>query len=340
MKPTSAIIAVTLNCNARCVMCDIWKQDSTGEMRPEEYLRLPASLRDINVTGGEPFLRNDLLKIITAMRQACPLARLVISSHGLLVERMRHLAPHLARMGPAVAVRISIDGIGETHDHVRGIPHSFSRALQGLQVLKEAGVKDLGIAMTILEENATEMTRVYQLAEELGVEFSLTIASDSPIFFGEGKSRLRPQSENGLVEQLRLLITNEYCRWHPKRWFRAWFEAGLLRYALQGRRSLPCDAGRGFFYLDPYGNAYCCHMLPHRLGNLREKDWEALWRSAEAQEARRGVGGCERCWMVCTARTQMSRNILRLGPQILADKIKAHIQRHKMRGGNLGHLSR
>lgn len=333
MKPTSAIVAVTLNCNARCVMCDIWKQSSTDEMLPEEYLKLPASLREINLTGGEPFLRRDLLAAISAIRRACPQARLVISSNGLLVERMRQSAPHLSQMGPAVAVRISIDGIAETHDHLRSVPHGFPRALQSLQALREAGVRDLGIGMTILAENVSEVGQVYQAAEELGVEFSLTIASDSPIFFGVGKSRLRPPMD-ALVEQLQSLITNEYCHRHPKRWFRAWFEKGLVRYALRGRRSLPCDAGQGFFYVDPYGVVYGCHMLPDRMGNLREESWETLWQSPEARRVRQKAQGCQKCWMVCTARTQMSKNLFRIGPQILSDKIKAHIWGHEARERN------
>jgi MoaA/NifB/PqqE/SkfB family radical SAM enzyme len=327
MNPTNAIIAVTLNCNARCVMCDIWKQSSTDEMAPEEYLKLPASLRDINLTGGEPFLRPDLLEVVAAVRQACPRARLVISSHGLLVERLRRLAPHLSQLGSGLAVRISIDGIGETHAHLRGVSHAFTRALQGLKVLKEAGIRDLGIGMTILEENVVEVSKVYQLAEELGVEFSITIASDSPIYFGGGKTRLRPQNRHELVKQLRRLAMCEYRHGHPKRWLRAWFERELLGYALQGKRSLPCDAGQGFFYLDPYGNVYGCHMLSYRLGSLREETWQALWQSLEAQRVRRNARDCQKCWMVCTARTQMSRNLLRIGPQILGDMLKAHIMR-------------
>jgi MoaA/NifB/PqqE/SkfB family radical SAM enzyme len=330
MKPTSAIVAVTLNCNARCVMCDIWKQSSTDEMLPEEYRKLPASLRDINLTGGEPFLRQDLLAVIAAIRQACPQARLVISSNGLLVDRIRQSAPHLSQMG-SLAVRISIDGIGETHNRVRGIPHGFDRALQGLQNLKDAGVKDLGIGMTILEENVTEVGKVYRLAEGLGVEFSITIASDSPIFFGKGKAQLRPQSQDKLIEQLQSLIASEYRQGHPKRWFRAWFEKELLRYTLQGKRSLPCDAGRGFFYLNPRGDVYCCHVMPYRMGSLREEDWEDLWQSSEAQRARQKTEGCENCWMVCTARTQMSKHLIHLCPQILGDKIKAHISGRRMR---------
>jgi radical SAM protein with 4Fe4S-binding SPASM domain len=332
MEPTNAVIAVTLNCNSRCLACDIWKQSSAGEMLPEEYLKLPSSLRAINLTGGEPFLRRDLLAVIAAMRQACPRARLVISSNGLLLERLHRLAPELRQMGSAVAVRISIDGIGETHDRLRGIPQGFSRALQALQALKEAGVRDLGISMTIQEDNVAEVSQVYQLAEELRLEFSPTLVTDSPIYYGEGKSRFRPQNEDELAEQLQFLIGSEYRHRDPKRWARAWFAKGLLRYALQGTRLVPCDAGQGFFYLDPYGNVYGCHLLPRPLGNLREQDWESLWSAPEAIEVRQAAARCEQCWMVCTARTEMRRNMLRIGLQALGDKVRVHT--HEIRGDN------
>jgi MoaA/NifB/PqqE/SkfB family radical SAM enzyme len=326
MNPTNAVLAVTLNCNARCVMCDIWKQRSADEMQPTEYLKLPTSLREINLTGGEPFLRQDLPEVVGAVRQACPRARLVISTNGLLPDRMQQMAPRLLRSGSALAVRVSIDGLGEAHDRVRGVPGSFARALRGLEGLKAAGVQDLGVSMTLLAENVTQVDQVYRLAEELGVELSVTLASDSPIYFGEGKASLRPQDGGELLLQLHRLAWNEYRHWQPKRWFRAWFERELARYALSGRRPLACDAGRGFFYLDPLGSVFCCHLLPHRLGSLREEDWKSLWHSPQAQRAREEVVGCQACWMVCTARTKMRRNLPRIGVQALVGKIEARLR--------------
>jgi MoaA/NifB/PqqE/SkfB family radical SAM enzyme len=331
MNPTGAVVAVTLNCNARCLMCDIWKQSSTGEMQPEEYLRLPASLREINLTGGEPFLRRDLPEVVAAMRQACPRARVVISTNGLLVDRMGEMAPRLLRQAPALGVRVSIDGLEETHDHLRGVPGAFARALRSLEGLREAGAQDLGIGMTLLAENVAQVDQVYRLAESLGVEFSVTLASDSPIYFGDGKARLRPGDGDELAQQLRRLAWSEYRHGRPKHWFRAWFEEGLAGYARHGRRPLACDAGRGFFYLDPEGNAFCCHLLPHRLGSLREQDWASLWPAAEAERARRAVAGCQACWMVCSARSQMRRHLPRIGAQVLAAKLHAHL--HGVQGG-------
>lgn len=326
MNPTTAIVAVTLNCNARCLMCDIWKQPSTGEMQPAEYLQLPASLREINLTGGEPFLRQDLPEVIAAIRQACPRARLVISTNGLLVDRMQEMAPQLLRQGSAVAVRVSIDGLEETHDRLRGVPGGFARALRGLERLREAGVQDLGVGMTLLADNVAQVNRVYQLAEALGIEFSITLVSESPIYFGDGKARLRPREGDELQQQLRRLAWSEVRHAQPKRWFRAWFAQELARYALCSRRPLACDAGRRFFYLDPQGSVFCCHLLPHRLGGLRENDWASLWQAPEAQRARWEVAGCQACWMTCTAQTQIRRNMPWIIAQITMFKIEAHLR--------------
>jgi radical SAM protein with 4Fe4S-binding SPASM domain len=326
MNPTSAVVAVTLNCNARCLMCDIWKQSSTGEMQPDEYLRLPASLREINLTGGEPFLRRDLPEVVAAVRQACPRARVVISTNGLLVDRIQEMVPRLLRPVSGLGVRVSIDGLEETHDRLRGVPGGFMRTLRTLEGLREAGVQDLGVGMTLLAENVAQVGQVYRLAEALGIEFSVTLASDSPIYFGDDKARLRPRDGDELPQQLRRLAWNEYRRARPKHWFRAWFEEGLAGYARHGRRPLACDAGQGFFYLDPEGSVFCCHLLPHRLGGLREQDWASLWSGAEAERTRRAVAGCQACWMVCSARSQMRRHLPRIGARVLAAKLQAHLR--------------
>ena len=65
--PEDLLLVLTYRCNSRCVMCGIWEGDQSGkgELTPEEYRRiLPDTLRDINLTGGEVFLRNDLPEVL------------------------------------------------------------------------------------------------------------------------------------------------------------------------------------------------------------------------------------------------------------------------------------
>ncbi len=324
-QPSDAIVAVTLNCNSRCTMCDIWKNDIRNEMQPDEYLALPPSLRGINVTGGEPFLRNDLPQVIKAMKTACPKARIVISTHGFLPKRIKKLIPDILAVDPGVGVRISIDGKAETHEQIRGIRGGFKRDMESLQLMKDLGVKDLGIAMTVMEQNVGELVDTYRLSEELGVEFSVTVATDSEVYFGNEKASLRPQNEAAMQDAFGSVIRSEYRSWQPKRWFRAWFEKGLLDYTMAGGRALACDAGRGFFYLDSTGNCYACHILPTLLGNLRSRSWDEIWSSAKADSVRSDIKGCQQCWMVCTIKSEARKNLGRIGIEVMAGKIAAHL---------------
>ena len=68
MVLTDAVLAVTYRCNARCKSCDVWKlpQGGEGELSPEEFELLPDTLRNINVSGGEPFMRPDLAEVVAA----------------------------------------------------------------------------------------------------------------------------------------------------------------------------------------------------------------------------------------------------------------------------------
>ncbi|HHT9152068.1 MAG TPA: radical SAM protein [Candidatus Hypogeohydataceae bacterium YC40] len=325
IDPYNAVLAVTQNCNSHCIMCDVWKRKrEEKEMIPSDYSALPSSLRDINISGGEPFLKDELPEVIEVVKRTCPKARILISTNGLLIEKMRRSAPLLLRIDREVAIRVSIDGIGKTHDRIRGIPGSFNKAVEGIRILKDAGIRDLGIAMTVMEGNVSEIEKVYNLAEDRGVEFSISIVSDSSSLFGDRKKLLRPKKPE-LFLNLMYLINREYRNINPKRWFRAWFEKGLLRYALTRKRPLPCDAVEGFFYMDSFGEIYCCPVLPYSLGNLRRISWNALWNSDESRRVRGLLKGCNRCWMICTARSQTRSNLLKVGTEVLLDKFKAHL---------------
>ena len=327
MNPTSAILAVTLNCNARCTMCDIWQNNMTNELKPEEYALLPASLRDINISGGEPFLRKDLPEIISVLKDRCPAARFVISTNGFLPQRIDKLVTRILQDIPSLAVRVSIDGLHETHDEIRGIDQGFSKCLQTLEGLRALGVSDLGIGFTILKRNLHELPQVYEFAEQHHLQLSVTLATDSSIFFGTDKQAMRPEADAKLDHILRGLSRREYKKMTPKHWFRGWFADSLRQYAFDGQRPLTCDAGSGFFYLDSLGNVFGCHLLPNKMGNLRENTWDAIWTSADGVKARDEAKGCHDCWMVCTSKSAIRRNLPVLAVQAALGKARSHLAR-------------
>jgi Fe-coproporphyrin III synthase len=307
--PTSAIIAVTLNCNSRCIMCNIWQNRIKNELKPAEYLKLPSTLRDINITGGEPFLRTDLVEIVRNMKIAAPRARLILNTNGFLPERIGKMMKQILDIDPDFAFRVSIDGIGDKHDQIRRVPGGFSKAMKTLKLVRQLGVKDLGVSFTLGNYNMDELPKIQDYCRQNQLEFSLTVATGSEIYFGKDKQTLRPTDKAKIETVLSASADKQLTGFTPKEIIRGWFTKRMIDYVISGKRALPCDAGTGFFYLDSVGNVYTCHLQPWLLGNISKQSFTAIL----ANDFYAGkVGLCNGCWMVCTAKTMMKKNIIRV----------------------------
>jgi MoaA/NifB/PqqE/SkfB family radical SAM enzyme len=315
--PIGCVAAVTYRCNARCTVCDIWKSDSRKdeELRPSDYLWLPASLRSVNVSGGEPYLRDDLVEIVEVMQRACPRARVVISTNGLLPERIEDMTSRMSD----VAVRVSVDAVGEAHDRIRGVPGGYERAMDSVHRLMRLGVGDLGLAATSSEKNPGELRRVKQVADDLGINFIASAAHSSRIFFGEHDED-RPRSDEAVAEISEIMRQQLKSRnWRD--WAKAYYMRGLIEYVRGRPRRLPCGAGVDHFYLDPFGDVYPCNIGGVRMGNVKDGSFEEL-RRASAREVVPAVKGCEeQCWMVCTVSPPMRRRPMRPGAWIAGAKL-------------------
>jgi MoaA/NifB/PqqE/SkfB family radical SAM enzyme len=320
--PTEAIIAVTMNCNARCIMCNIWKNNILDEVKPDFYKKLPKSLKEINITGGEPFLRNDLPNIINILSQTCPQARLLINTNGYLTSQIKKLAPQIKSINQNIAIRISLDGYGETHTKTRRLPNFFEKSVESLHFLKNIGIKDLGISYTLMEQNKHELLRLYDFCKRNRFEFSLTVATDSPIYFGKGKINLRPKINNVLKEIFQKLTKYQRRSIKPKNWFRAWFNEKLLEYIETNIRHFDCKAGEDFFYLDSLGKMYACHIKPWQIGDLTKNSFEKIFFSKKAVAFRKKAIVCNGCWMICTTRSSIKKRIFTVLQEIVTQQIK------------------
>ncbi len=191
--PKSAFLSVTMLCNSRCIHCDIWKNKGMDFLPVEIYKKLPASLEMVDLTGGEPFLRNDMPEIVSAVRSACPKARILITTNGFLPQKIAKYVGAIVKADPDIAFRMSLDGWGKTHEKVRRIPDAFEKVMETVRILKAAGVRDIGLTFTLMKVNQHEMRKVYDYCRKAGLAFSLNVVHDSPIYFGTGKMHLQPK---------------------------------------------------------------------------------------------------------------------------------------------------
>lgn len=320
ISPVTAIIAVTLNCNSRCVMCDIWKNRRPHELAPEHYLKLPASLTDINITGGEPFLRRDIVQIIDNMRRAAPRARFVLNTNGFMVHRIKTTMKQIYEIDPKFGFRVSIDGIGKRHDEIRRIRGGYDKITRALAEVRRIGFRDLGISFTLGYYNMDELPKVQHLAAREGLEFSLTVTTGSVIYFGEDKSSYRPKDTGKVTSLLTAAARRHYARMTPKEIVRGWFTTRLLEHINTGKRALPCDAGQGFFYLDSVGNVFACHIKPWIMGDITKQSFSEIMKNQVHAEK---VSNCNGCWMVCTAKSMMKSRLYKVASEALREKVTA-----------------
>ena len=239
--PVGCVVAVTYRCSARCLMCDIWKRprEARPELAAEDYRWLPASLRSINVSGGEPFLRDDLVDVVRVMQETCARARIVISTNGLAPDRIERAAAAMNR----IAVRVSVDAVGAAHDRARGVEGAYGLAIETVRRLKALGIRDLGLAATSMESTAGELEAVERLAGEMGVRFVASVAHSSPIYFGAQEGE-RPRSE-AAVGEIAAMLRRQLRSPRPADWAKAYYTRGLVEYVLGRPRMLPCRRRRG-----------------------------------------------------------------------------------------------
>lgn len=285
-------------------MCNRYKVPS----KPEEEISLE-TIRKLpemyftNITGGEPFIREDLKDIVRELYKKSD--RIVISTNGFFTERIVDLCKEF----PQVGIRISIEGLENTNNEIRGLEDGYNRGYTTLKALVEMGMKDVGFGMTVQDKNAPDLVPLYEISNELGMEFA-TASLHNSFYFVESNNIIRDRlmvAEN--FEKLinRLLESNS-----PKKWFRAYFNHGLINYIFSQKRPLPCDMSFDTFFIDPYGDVMPCNGTKEKevMGNLNSQSWDELWNSAEAEAVRKKVRCCDRnCWMIGSVSPAMHKYI-------------------------------
>jgi MoaA/NifB/PqqE/SkfB family radical SAM enzyme len=242
--------------------------------------------------------------------------RVVISSNGLLTKKTMEVMQKHRDVG----IRISFDGIGETHNKIRGIKKAHPLALETLKGLKALGIKDLGIAVTISDQNAQDLVPLYTLACENGVELATAILHNAYYFHKKDNAILDKASvESGIKDLL-----GEYLgSTHPKDWFRAYFTKGVINHMYGEERSLKCTMATDSFFIDPYGIVRPCNVMDFPFGNIRERSFQEIWTSPEAEEARKKVDACtQNCWMIGSVGHLMRRKFWVPLSWILRNKLR------------------
>ena len=297
-------VIVTYRCNARCNMCDCFKDPTRPdeEITLEDIRKLP-EMAFTNITGGEPFIRQDIPEIVRELYKKSD--RIVISTNGYFTDRIIALCKEF----PKVGIRISIEGLQETNDAIRGIPNGFERGYTTLKTLVEMGHPDVGFGMTVQDMNCEDLVPLYNISNEMGMEFATATLHNS-FYFRKTDNKINDKMK--VAKNFEKLINELLKSRSPKKWFRAYFNHGLINYIYGNPRLLPCDMSKDAFFIDPFCDVIPCNGMACKavMGNLHDTDWDTLWNSEQAKKVREQTKHCDRnCWMIGSASPAMHRYI-------------------------------
>ena len=285
-------------------MCNRYKAPSKPEeeISIETIKKLP-KMYFTNITGGEPFIREDLPDIVRELYKKSD--RIVISTNGFFTDRIIKLCEEF----PNVGIRISIEGLEKTNNEIRGLPDGFNRGYSTLKKLVEMKHPDVGFGMTVQDRNAKDLVALYDLSNELNMEFATATLHNS-FYFVEAKNIIhdRPMVAQEFENLINKLLNSN----SPKKWFRAYFNHGLINYIYGQKRLLPCDMAFDTFFIDPYGDVMPCNGTKDKevMGNLNNQTWDELWNSEQAVKVRNVVRHCDRnCWMIGSVSPAMKKYI-------------------------------
>lgn len=354
-RPMTLTFSVTNRCQSRCLTCQIWRLYRDQPQRVAEELRLDeiaAIFRSLgytfffNISGGEPYLRDDLPEIVgLALRYLQP--RVVhIPTNGLAPERIeaatRRILEQIANLPRPIplTVKPSLDGIGEEQDRIRGVPGNFARTLETLDCLKHLRATypnlHVEVGTVVSTANMDRLDEIAAFVHGLGVEsYRNEIAEQRAEFFNRGDP-ITPSAE-----QYRALMARFAARIRAETGskrslaqltesLRLVYYDVAVRILAEGRQVLPCYAGLSNVHINPYGQVWACCVLGYErpMGELREAglDFGRVWHSAQAGEVRRFIhaGGC-----ACPLANQAYSNILCDPPSTL--RAVSHVLRFRLR---------
>jgi MoaA/NifB/PqqE/SkfB family radical SAM enzyme len=303
---------LTENCNLSCKHCYQGERGTEELLLPEikktvdEASDLIKEWSDryeiafnpsMNITGGEPFLRQDLPEILQEVKQGG--FELFLLTNGTLVNKER--ARMLADLG-VNGVQVSLEGPEEVHDAIRGVG-SYTAATEGVEHLVDAGL-DVTLNVTVSGMNAGQVKKVVTFGSHVGVRrigFSRLVPSGKGrAFLSQMLSREELEKLYGSLLSLELksleIVTGDPVAAQMKK--RSNGDSGNV--AMSG-----CAAGVSGLTIQQNGNVTPCRRLPLSLGNVRKDSLRELWTASPVLEALRDrsryKGKCGACprWAHC-----------------------------------------
>jgi radical SAM protein with 4Fe4S-binding SPASM domain len=337
--PFFLILYVTARCNARCKMCYYW--DNIVEWRSRSHLELDEiekitnninSLQQLTISGGEPFLRQELAEICTLFRKNCNVQFITIPTNGILTGKTELIMKEALSKNPDVHFRIglSMPEMGEELDELYGVKNSFKQHQETFQMLKSLRRTysnlniDVGIVYNKYNADRTREIIDYVIENMDGCNPIVSVV--------RGKPRLEESKDISISELQHIYehvkesipkLNNRPCG-DFMNLMRDMVHEITVETLRDQKMVVPCEAGKKLMVIYDNGDLYPCELLEENLGNVRDFDYD-IHRILELQNSKNVVKKIvdEKCF--CTWECANNNNII-FSPSFTADLFSRYVK--------------
>lgn len=287
----SAYLHVTNNCNLNCIGCysrdkgrNKLKDLSLNTIKQIIEQLKKYSLRNLILSGGEPFLRHDLDEIVRYAKEEVKIEKIFILTNGTIADKnlLYNIKPYIDN------ISVSIDGFNKENPTYLRDPGIFDKVMRTINLIKSTGIQ-VSILPTLHKKNIYNIKEYVKLAKELGVGLSFSLFVCNSFDANECKDLNLIPSSNELVYLGRYMSGKDENN-----------DISLENLSIQVRKT--CEAGRKLISIAANGNVYPCHILHNEnflFGNIVDRPLKDVLNSPNAKLFRSlsvdNFEGCKEC---------------------------------------------
>ncbi|MCP4650993.1 MAG: radical SAM protein [PVC group bacterium] len=297
-------------------MCNIWEKPPVeNELSLEELERFFFSSNAfswLGITGGEPFLKENLKDTIDIVLKHCSrLSHIHFATNGTCLPRIKEIVAHIKNKKPslAIAFTVSLDGPPDLHNKIRGRDDVWEKAIETFIYLKSLpGPVTPRIGFTISHQNMNSFPQTWQAIKDNFPALSfddltINIFQKSGFYYDNLDTPLLDNTQ--LIKTIKNILNMDKEKLSINSYIRRTYLKLYTKYLKTQKCPLPCKALSSTCFLDPYGDIYPCAIFNKKLCNIKtnHEELSKLWDSPHAKQLSYECSNniCPSCWSPCDA---------------------------------------
>jgi len=319
--PTNLTLNVTYRCNSRCLTCNIWKKQA-DELSLTEWKKIFKNYNSrpfwLILSGGEPFLRRDLVELTRAGYHYLKPAVINIPTNGILYKTIPQKTKKILKNCPhsEIVINFSMDGVGKDHDKIRNTPGNFEKLIKSFQAVKELK-RDytnltIGLHTVISKYNVKKIPKICDFALSLEPDQYITEIAEQRVELDTQNLDTAPSLKDysRAIDYVSKKIFQRKFQGLAKATeaLRPEYYQLVKKILRQKTQVIPCYAGWASAQISADGEVWPCCVRGDNLGNLRDNDYDfaKIWFSPGTKKVRRSIRNKECfCPLASTSYTNM-----------------------------------